>query len=61
MRCICTACLLEAALHLLRTGRAGMATALLEQALRLERERAERERPARAKPAPRARKAGARA
>jgi hypothetical protein len=33
MRCGCTACLLEAALKLLRSGRAGMATLLIEQAL----------------------------
>ena len=52
MTCLCACCLLEAALRLLRSGRVGMATALLEQALRLERERAERERPV--APAPRA-------
>jgi hypothetical protein len=64
MRCLCTRCMLEAVLRLLRSGRVGMATALLEQALRLERERAERERAERerpVKPTPRARKAGARA
>ena len=59
MTCICTPCLLEAALRLLRSGRVGMATALLEQALRLERGRAERERPV--APAPRACQAEARA
>jgi hypothetical protein len=32
-RCSCTACLLKAALELLNTGRAGMATLLIEQAL----------------------------
>jgi hypothetical protein len=55
MRCLCTACMLEAALRLLRSGRVGMAASLLEQALRLERERAGRERPA---AAPRACQAG---
>jgi hypothetical protein len=39
VRCLCACCLLEAVLRLLRSGRVGMATALLEQALRLERER----------------------
>jgi hypothetical protein len=36
MRCSCTVCLLRAALELLRTGRAGMATLLIEQALETE-------------------------
>jgi hypothetical protein len=54
-RCSCTACLLKAALELLRSGRAGMATRLVEQAL----EQVERE-AKRATPPARARKARAR-
>jgi hypothetical protein len=45
MRCLCTACLLEAALRLLRSGRVSMGVLLLEQALQRERERAEHRRP----------------
>jgi hypothetical protein len=45
MRCPCTACLLRAALVLLRTGQARMAVLLLEQTLAAEE--------ARAKPRPR--------
>jgi hypothetical protein len=60
MRCLCTACMLEAALRLLRSGRVGMGTLLVEMALQRERERAERERSVEA-PAPRARKARAQA
>ena len=40
MRCGCTACLLAAALELLRTGRTRMATLLVEQALEVEQDRA---------------------
>jgi hypothetical protein len=36
MRCACTACLLRAALELLRTGRTRMAVLLIEQALAAE-------------------------
>ena len=36
MRCACTACALEAALELLRSGRTRMATLLIEQALAAE-------------------------
>jgi hypothetical protein len=53
-RCGCTACLLADALVLLRSGRAGMATLLVEQAL----EQVERSKPV--KPSARARKASAR-
>jgi hypothetical protein len=45
-RCSCTACLLKAALELLRTGRASMAATLVEQAL----EQAERQQPTRVTP-----------
>jgi hypothetical protein len=55
MRCGCTVCLLEAAIELLRSGRAGMATLLIEQALAAEQDRAERAKP----PARRARRARA--
>ena len=39
MRCECTACLLRAALELLRTGRTRMAVLLIEQALAAEEDR----------------------
>jgi hypothetical protein len=45
MRCSCTACLLAAALELLRTGRTSMATLLIEQALAAEQDRAKRAKP----------------
>jgi hypothetical protein len=58
MRCSCTACLLAAALALLRTGRTGMATLLIEQALAAEQGRAEQDRAERRKlPVRRGRKA----
>jgi hypothetical protein len=60
MMCVCTGCLIEAAIRLLRSGRVNMGTLLLEQALRLERERAERERPPVEAPPPRACQAEAR-
>jgi hypothetical protein len=50
MRCSCTACLLAAALELLRTGRTSMATLLIEQALAAEQDRAEQDRAERRKP-----------
>jgi hypothetical protein len=56
MRCLCTACMLEAAVNLLRSGRVSMGTLLVEMAL--QRERAEHQRPVKA-PA-RTRKARAR-
>jgi hypothetical protein len=48
VRCLCTACLLEAALKLLNTGRVGMGILLIEQALQRERERVEHQRPVKA-------------
>ena len=55
-RCGCTACLLKAALELLRSGRPTMAATLVEQAL----EQVERRTTTHAKPPPRARRARAR-
>jgi hypothetical protein len=55
-RCGCTACLLEAALLLLNTGRVGMGILLVEQAL----EQAGRRTAAHAKPPARVRRARAR-
>jgi hypothetical protein len=54
-RCGCTACLLEAALELLNTGRVGMGILLVERAL----QQTERQK-ARVAPLARARKARAR-
>jgi hypothetical protein len=48
VRCLCTACLLEAALNLLRSGRVNMGVLLIEQALQRERERVEHQRPVKA-------------
>jgi hypothetical protein len=59
MRCLCTACMLEAALKLLRSGRVSMGTLLVEMALQRERERVEPERPV--KPPAKARKGRTRA
>jgi hypothetical protein len=55
-RCGCTACLLEAALELLNTGRVGMGILLVERAL----EQTERQKIKRVAPPARARKARAR-
>jgi hypothetical protein len=44
-RCGCTVCLLEAAIELLRSGRTGMATLLIEQALAAEQARAKQDKP----------------
>jgi hypothetical protein len=57
-RCGCTACLLQDALELLRTGRTSMGILLVEQALLAVREQAERSKPV--KPPARTRKARAR-
>jgi hypothetical protein len=51
-RCGCTACLLEAALELLNTGRVGMGILLVERALQqTERQKARVAPPARARKA----------
>jgi hypothetical protein len=50
MRCLCTVCLLEITVRLLRSGRVDRGTRLVEMALQREQERAERERPVAAPP-----------
>jgi hypothetical protein len=56
MRCACTACVVTAALQLLRVGKVRMAVVVLEGLLRSARHQ-----PARTKTPPRARKAEGRA
>jgi hypothetical protein len=55
VRCGCTRCLLRAALELLRSGRAGMAALLIEQALETEQAKAEKPKPL-VRPVPSSRK-----